>query len=86
MMMMMPKAPHRHFKISENNRGNEREKMNVLRRVFKILTDDADLTKGERLFQRRGPATGNTRSTYVDNLVRRTTKLSDDAERNLDGF
>jgi len=28
-------------------------------------------------------ATGNARSPYVDNLVRRTIKLSDDAERSL---
>jgi len=48
-----------------------------------MLTDDADLTRGGRLFQRRGPVKGNAQSPYVDNLVRRTIKLRDDAERSL---
>jgi len=48
-----------------------------------MLTDDAEVTSGGRLFQTRGPAT-DTRSPYVhDSLVRRTIKLSDDAERSL---
>jgi len=52
-----------------------------------MFTDDADLTRGGRLFQRRGPATGNARSPYVDCPVRRTIILSDDAELSLyDGF
>ena len=48
-----------------------------------MLTDDAEVTCGGRLFQTRGPATGNARSPYVERLVRRTIKLSDDAERSL---
>jgi len=35
---------------------------NVLRRVLKMLTDDADLTWSGRLFQSRRPATRNARS------------------------
>jgi len=30
----MPKAPHRHFIISENNLGKERKKRNVLKTSF----------------------------------------------------
>jgi len=40
----MPKAPHRHFTISENNFKKEHDEKNVLKRVLKMLTDDADLT------------------------------------------
>jgi len=74
------------YNNSENSIWKEREKRNVLRRVSKILTDDADLTRGGRLFQRRGPANGNARSPYVDSLVRRKIKLKDDAERSLRRF
>jgi len=48
-----------------------------------IESDDADLTWGGRMFQRRGPATENARSPYGDSLDRQTIKLSDDAERSL---
>jgi len=48
-----------------------------------MLSDDADLMRGGRLFQTRGPATGNARSPYTDRLFRRTIILSDDAKRNL---
>jgi len=44
-----------------------------------MLSDDADLMRGGRLFQTRGPATGKARSPYVDSQVRRTIKLMDDA-------
>jgi len=55
-----------------------------LRQVLKLLTDDADLICGGSLFQIREPASRNARSPlYVDSLVRRTIKLSDDAERRL---
>jgi len=39
-----------------------------LRRVLKMLTDDVDLKCCAKLFQRRGQATGNARSPYVDEL------------------
>jgi len=52
----MPKALHRHFTLSENNKGKGRENRN----------DYAEVTWGGRLFQMREPATENAWSPYVD--------------------
>ena len=51
-----------------------------------MLTDGEEVTRCRRLFQTRRPATENARSPHVDNLVRQTISLADEAERSSRRF
>ena len=77
----MTMSLRRHYKSCGRPKchRNERLKRKTIREN-KTDIEGADVTCWDRLFQVRAAATGKSRSPTVDSRVRRTLRVSDDAD------